>query len=111
MRVTTIVAVAATLLCASVASAQPTGTMADPRAGENAALKNPDANGPDSNGLPSKGANSFTEKQAADRIAKAGYVSVTGLKQDKDGLWRGSAMKDGRPVEVSLDYKGNVNAQ
>ena len=106
MRAITAAAFTAALLCAGAASAQSAGTTADPRAGENAAVKSPD-----SAGLPSKGANSFTKKQAADRMAKAGYASVRDLDKDKDGLWRGTAVKDGKTVDVSLDFKGNVNAQ
>ncbi len=43
-------------------------------------------------------------------MAKAGYP-VSDVAKDKDGLWHGSAMKDGKTVDVSLDFKGNVNAQ
>ncbi|MDB5459165.1 MAG: hypothetical protein JWO72_906 [Caulobacteraceae bacterium] len=97
---------AAALVCGGAASAQTAGTTANPDAGQNAAVKKPDATG-----LPSKGANSFTKAQAAKRMEKAGYASVTGLAKDKDGLWHGSATKDGKTVDVSLDFKGNVNAQ
>lgn len=57
---------------------------------------------------PAKGANSFTRGQARSRIAKKGYTHVTGLKKDSDGVWRGTGTKDGAPVQVWLDYKGNV---
>jgi putative membrane protein len=60
---------------------------------------------------PLPGANSFTEAQARSRIEKAGFASVSGLKKDDQGIWRGQATKDGKPVAVSLDYKGNVVAQ
>ena len=60
---------------------------------------------------PAKGANSFTMKQARYRIAKKGYSNVTGLKKDHDGVWRGTGTKDGQPVQVWLDYKGNVGQQ
>jgi hypothetical protein len=106
MRFIMAAAFTAALVCAGAASAQSTGTTADPRAGQNAALKNPD-----STGLPSKGANSFTKEQAAERMAKAGYASVKDLNKDKDGLWHGTAVKDGKTVDVSLDFKGNVNAR
>jgi hypothetical protein len=33
---------------------------------------------------------------------------VSELKKDDDGVWRGKAMKDGKSVDVSLDYQGNV---
>lgn len=57
---------------------------------------------------PLKGANSFTEGQARDRALARGYVDVTGLKKDDDGIWRGSANMDGKSVGVAIDYKGNV---
>ncbi len=54
------------------------------------------------------GANSFTEAQARDRIEKNGVSAVTGLAKDDTGIWRGSATKDGKPVKVGLDFKGNI---
>jgi hypothetical protein len=60
---------------------------------------------------PVAGANSFTEGQARDRIAKAGFENVKDLKQDRQGIWRGTAKKAGREVSVSLDYRGNVVQQ
>lgn len=59
-------------------------------------------------GAPLKGSNSFTEAQAKDRIIAQGMDSVTGLKKDGDGIWRGTAQQAGKPVEVAVDYKGNV---
>jgi hypothetical protein len=60
---------------------------------------------------PLPGANSFTESQARSRIEDRGFVGVSGLKKDDQGIWRGTAMKDGKTVNVALDYKGNVVAQ
>jgi predicted transcriptional regulator len=57
---------------------------------------------------PAKGANSFTKNQARHRIQKKGYSHVTGLAKDQDGVWRGTAQKGGQPINVWLDYKGNV---
>ena len=37
-----------------------------------------------------------------------GFANVSDLKKDDNGVWRGHAMKDGKSVEVSLDYQGNV---
>jgi len=54
-----------------------------------------------------KGHNSFTEKQAIHRLAKAGYVA-SGLTKDANGVWTGSATKSGKTVTVGLDFKGNV---
>jgi uncharacterized protein with FMN-binding domain len=62
-------------------------------------------------GAPIKGANSFTEGQAKDRIVAAGFTSVSSLAKDGDGVWRGSAMKDGKSVKVAVDFKGNVVGQ
>lgn len=62
-------------------------------------------------GAPLKGANSFTEGQAKDRIVAAGFISVSSLAKDGDGIWRGSAMKDGKSVDVAVDFKGNVVSQ
>ena len=103
MRISLVAGLAAAAMIAGFASAQ---TTANPQAGQNAAVKSPA-----STGLPSKGANSFTKGQAASRMEKAGYPAVTDLTKDKDGLWHANAMKDGKTVAVSLDFKGNVNAQ
>jgi hypothetical protein len=62
-------------------------------------------------GAPLKGANSFTEGQAKDRVVAAGFTSVSSLAKDGDGIWRGSAMKDGKSVKVTVDFKGNVVSQ
>jgi hypothetical protein len=60
---------------------------------------------------PVAGANSFTEGQAKSRIESSGYDSVSDLKKDDSGVWRGKAMKDGKSVNVSLDFQGNVIAR
>ncbi len=57
------------------------------------------------------GANSFTESQAMSRFTDAGFKNVTGLNKDDQGIWRGKAEKDGKSVNVGLDYKGNISAQ
>ena len=59
-------------------------------------------------GAPLKGSNSFTEGQARDRALATGLTSVSSLNKDGDGVWRGSAMKDGKAVKVAIDFKGNV---
>src|ERR1700741_2961942 len=69
------------------------------------AVANPNANNP---GAPAAGANSFTEGQAKSRIEAAGYSDVSGLTKDRDGIWRGTATKAGKGVDVGLDYQGNV---
>ena len=71
----------------------------------NPAVKTTEGNNP---GAPVAGANSFTEGQAKARIEARGYANVSGLAKDPNGFWRGTAMKDGKPVNITLDYQGNV---
>ncbi len=95
---------AAALLAASTAYAQ---RPANPDANTPAVTtpstpRNPNA--------PVEGANSFTEGQAKARIEKEGYTNVGGLTKDDKGVWRGTAMRSGKQVTVSLDFQGNVTA-
>jgi putative membrane protein len=62
-------------------------------------------------GAPLKGANSFTEGQAKDRALSHGMTDVGALKKDDDGIWRGPAAQDGKPVQIAVDFKGNVVTQ
>src|ERR1700751_4052617 len=57
---------------------------------------------------PVSGRNSFTEGEAKSRIEKMGFSDTSNLHKDEQGVWRGRAMKDGKTVDVSLDYQGNV---
>lgn len=96
--------VAAALLCAvSFHAVAQTATDGDTPAVTTPDTKNAAA--------PVEGANSFTEAQAKERIAEAGYTDVSALKQDENGVWRGTATKDGTSVPVGLDYQGNVVSQ
>lgn len=58
---------------------------------------------------PVMGANSFTMGQAKSAIQAKGYTHVAKLKKDKEGVWRGTATKDGHSGPISVDYQGNVN--
>jgi hypothetical protein len=71
----------------------------------NPAIKTSEGNNP---GAPVSGANSFTQGQAKARIESRGYANVTSLAKDNNGLWRGTAIKDGKSINVTLDYQGNV---
>jgi len=73
----------------------------------NQAVATTDANAPQ----PARGANSFSGGEARRRIERRGYTTVADLKKDGDGVWRGSATKDGAKVGVWLDYKGNIGQQ
>ena len=72
----------------------------------NQAVATTNANAPQ----PAKGANSFTDGEARRRIESNGYTEVSGLQKDADGIWHGTAKKDGNSVKVWLDYKGNIGA-
>jgi len=54
------------------------------------------------------GANSFTESETRARLEAHGYSAVTGLVKDDQSIWRGKATMDGKPVNVAMDYKGNI---
>ena len=83
-----------------------TGTAA--AAGDrNQAVTTTGANAPQ----PAKGANSFTDGEARRRLEKEGFTTVTDLKKDNEGVWRGKATKGGNNVGVWLDYKGNIGQQ
>ena len=60
---------------------------------------------------PVPGKNSFTEKQAQNRLLTHGYTSISALTQDDKSIWRGTAMKDGKTVNVAVDYQGNIVGQ
>jgi putative membrane protein len=59
---------------------------------------------------PVAGANSFTMAQAQKRIEAQGYTQVSPLTKDDKSIWRGHAMKNGKAVDVALDYQGNVTS-
>ena len=100
---TQLIAVAAAALLATGANAQATHA-----GSHNPAIKSSDAAHV---AAPAEGRNSFTQDQAQGRIAKAGYTGVSALTKDKNGVWRGTAMRGGKKVAVGLDYKGNVTTR
>jgi hypothetical protein len=74
----------------------------------NPAIKNSDAARV---ATPAVGRNSFSQDQARGRLGKAGYTAVSRLTKDDNGVWRGTAMRGGKKVQVGLDYKGNVTTR
>ncbi|MET0742415.1 MAG: PepSY domain-containing protein [Microvirga sp.] len=66
---------------------------------------------PESTGSVEAGANSFTEAQARSRFEAQGLLDVKDLRKDDQGIWRGTAMRNGQSVGVALDFKGTVAAQ
>ena len=99
-----------TLIAAALLSAVSMQALAQTAAtdGDTPAVATPDSKNATA---PVEGANSFTEAQAKDRIAEAGYTDVSMLKLDDKGVWRGTAMKGGKSMPVGLDYQGNIVAQ
>jgi hypothetical protein len=77
---------------------------ANPNATSNPAMATPTQTGE----APAVGANSFTESQARSRLEAQGFNLVNELTKDKDGVWRGTAVKSGKNSSVSVDYKGNI---
>lgn len=52
----------------------------------------------------------MTEAEAKDRARAAGFSAVSSLVKNGDGVWRGSAMRDGKSTKIVVDHKGNVAA-
>ncbi len=84
------------------------GAVSPPPANGNEAI-NPDGNTGDAS--QAAGSNSFTESQARGHIENAGYTEVTGLTKTPEGMWTGSAKKDGKTASVSVDFKGAVTTK
>jgi hypothetical protein len=101
MRLTTIISLIVVLATGSALAQNPPANNGP----NNKAVNSKSENNP---GAPVAGANSFTEGQAKSRIEAHGYSNITDLKKDDSGVWRGKAMKDGKSVDVSLDFQGNV---
>jgi hypothetical protein len=49
------------------------------------------------------------EGQAKAKIESAGFTAVSELKQDDKGMWTATAMKDGKPVQLSLNAEGQIS--
>jgi protein CpxP len=87
---------------------QPTGGPDTPPMAEPAnAIKNAPVT-PGDNGVVTPGANSFTEAQARNRLQANGYSGISALAKDRDGIWRGSATRNGASLHVSVDYQGHI---
>src|SRR5215204_1402790 len=104
MRAIALITATSAALCLGPAIAQSQNTPAQPGP-NNPAISSTDQN---KASQPVAGANSFTEGQAKSRIEERGFSEVSDLRKDDQGVWRGKAKKDGRTVDVSLDFQGNV---
>jgi hypothetical protein len=104
MRTTSVAAIALVLVTSGALAQNPPANDGP----NNKAVNSKSGNNP---GAPVAGANSFTEGQAKSRFESKGYTNVSGLKKDDKGVWRGTAMSNGKSVDVSLDFEGNVVAK
>ena len=50
----------------------------------------------------------LTEEQAKAKIESEGYTEISGLKKDEKGMWTATAMKEGKPVQLSLNEEGQI---
>ncbi|WP_210358347.1 MULTISPECIES: hypothetical protein [Sphingomonas] len=97
------------VIAALVAASLAAGASAQSAHGShNPALKHPTAHDV---AAPAKGRNSFTEAQARGRLEKAGFSGVSALTKDRNGVWQGTAIKNGAKATVMLDYKGNITTR
>jgi len=71
------------------------------------APKLPDA-APVINSEEQAGAKIESAEQAKAKIESEGYTEVSGLKQDDKGMWTATAMKEGKPVQLSLNTEGQI---
>ena len=95
-------------MCAGLLAATPAWAQNPPaQSGPNNNAVN--SAGQKNSNAPVAGRNSFTKGQAKSKIEEAGYTSVSDLKKDDNGVWRGKASKRGSSTNVSLDFQGNVN--
>lgn len=93
---------AASLLLASAAMAANTSTDRTPHMPAVVTDKTPSAT------EPAAGRNSFTEKQATERLSAKGYTMISPMSKDNSGVWRGTAYINHVKHRVAVDYQGNV---
>jgi hypothetical protein len=99
---------AVALLCASPLSAQqqPAGAPANVPAVKPIEQEEAPA------AAPKAGANSFTERQARDRIQDHGYTVTGNLLKDGNGVWHAQVTKaGGESLMVALDYQGRLTEE
>ena len=57
------------------------------------------------------GVGAITSTDARSRIEELGYTDVSELRQDRQGVWRGRAKRDGQVFAVWVDPEGNTFSQ
>lgn len=103
-----IITIAAALFSVSATLALAQRTPSTNSDGNTPAIATPDSKNVTA---PVEGANSFTQDQAKSRIEKAGFSDVKNLTKDDNGIWMAAGMKDGKSVNIALDYQCNVVAK
>jgi hypothetical protein len=53
----------------------------------------------------------LTADQARSQIEAKGFSGISRLQKDTNGFWRGKAMKNGKPVDVSINSWGDLVAK
>jgi hypothetical protein len=104
-------AILSALTTAAGAQSSTTSPMNNSSGSSNPAVTHKPADSPQTTGAVEPGANSFTEAQARTRLEAQGFSTITELRKDDQGIWRGKAQKDGKSVSVAIDYKGTVQTQ
>lgn len=92
-----------TLLIAAAAAAP----LALPAVAETPAQNNATA----TDARPAMKGNLFSEKQAREHLSRLGYTGISNLSKDENGVWRGTASKDGKQQQVAVDVKGKPTVQ
>jgi uncharacterized membrane protein YiaA len=54
------------------------------------------------------GANKFNEEGRRSVLAKAGFHDISGLREDRQRVWHGTAKQGGRLVAVSVDFYDHI---
>lgn len=104
MKRTMLAAFAASLLAAAPAFATDTPAKTD---GDDVSAMPTPVEGVDTE-APLEGANSYTQGQVEEMLTENGFTDVQGLMKDDKGIWRGTAMHDGKKGDVAIDYRGNL---
>ena len=90
----------------AIATTPPPAATAPPKP-----ITGPSVTVPPNSAASSAGAGSVSEAQARSRLEARGFSDISNLQKDAQSMWRGTAIKDGKPVRVAVDGQGNVIAQ
>src|SRR5882762_8227463 len=100
MRSSSAIAIAMTTLLIGSGFAQEQTTSQAAQPAQAPADSSPSKDNNPAAAAPIAGARSLTEGEAKSRIELQGFTNVTALKKDNEGIWRGKAQRQGKPVDV-----------